>query len=271
VKQGNFYYKSIKPLLIKLGLERAIDYAAFKKQHLSNRKQNEEFLKQNPDFVLPPDYMLYEAYQLNYQKYFDDVHENWIINEVENYFDFAPHSKVLEWGCGPARLIRNLPNVFPECSFYGTDYNEETINWCSQNIPNITFKLNELNPPLDFQSNFFDLTYNVSVFTHLNETLHYKWMEELARILKSGGLLVLTFHGEVFTRILSPEDQARYLNDEFVEHTSFKDGHRSFASFQPFTFMKKLVAQYGLSIIEHKEGKDHGTWIEQDLLICKKQ
>ena len=59
----------------------------------------------------------------------------------------------------------------------------------------MNFRTNEKLPPLDFPENFFDIIYCISVFTHLDEKEQIKWLEELKRILKPKGFLLLSLHG----------------------------------------------------------------------------
>lgn len=47
----------------------------------------------------------------------------------------------------------------------------------------------------------FDLVFAYSVFSHLSEETHEKWLEEFRRILKPGGLLIVTTWGrDMITR-----------------------------------------------------------------------
>ena len=51
-------------------------------------------------------------------------------------------------------------------------------------------------PPTRYPAAFFDVVYSVSLFTHLDEPSQDQWLEELARILKPGGVLLVTTHGK---------------------------------------------------------------------------
>jgi len=53
-------------------------------------------------------------------------------------------------------------------------------------------------PPVEFPAGFFDIIYAYSVFSHLNEDTHLKWIEEFSRILKAGGLLLVTTQARRF-------------------------------------------------------------------------
>ena len=60
----------ISNVIRKLRLIYWTDWARFYLQKFKNQKINSEFKKNNPDVVLPPDYLMYESFQVNYNKYY---------------------------------------------------------------------------------------------------------------------------------------------------------------------------------------------------------
>jgi phytanoyl-CoA hydroxylase len=52
--------------------------------------------------------------------------------------------------------------------------------------------------PTPFESNSFDLIYAYSVFSHLSESTHLDWIREFRRILRPGGVVVLTTQARRF-------------------------------------------------------------------------
>lgn len=81
----------------------------------------------------------------------------------------------------------------------GTDIDAETVAWCCEHLaataPNALFTTNLHDPPTEFPSGRFGLIYAISVFTHLPEEMELRWITELARVSKPGGVLLLSTHG----------------------------------------------------------------------------
>lgn len=146
------------------------------------------------------DYYFWSGYYtlLNWLKYLD--HHGLNLRTV---------GSIMEFGCGSARLIRHL-RCIDGIRLVGTDVKEEFIDWCRQNIPGIEFCVNDLNPPLIFVDNTFDLIYAESVFTHIPLETQELWINELHRVLRPGGFLMLSLLGRIHQlKMLNSEDQAR--------------------------------------------------------------
>ena len=102
---------------------------------------------------------------------------------------------VLDFGCGCGRIARHWASLEgPE--FFGCDYNQEFVDWCTSNLPFLTVRSNQLEPPLPYDAECFNLVYAISVFTHLSEPKQSEWMSELRRVLQPGGLLLFTTKGD---------------------------------------------------------------------------
>lgn len=99
---------------------------------------------------------------------------------------------VLDWGCGCGRVFRYFSNLR---SVIATDVDPINIEWCRANIPGPTYHL--LGPygefPIDNAS--VDFAYGNSVMTHLAESDQQHWLAELRRVVKPGGIVILTVFG----------------------------------------------------------------------------
>ena len=261
----------ISNLLRKLGLMHLADRANFLYQKYKNRISNKSFKGKFPDVVLPPDYMIYESFQMNYDNYYNDSFDTakWLVGYLEKHIQLK-NVKILEWGCGPARIIRHLPKLLDSsCKIFGTDYNRQTVEWCSKNIDGVQFLLNNLQPPLNFDDNYFDIVYANSVLTHLSEEMHYAWYKELNRILKEQGVMFLTTHGENCRPKLTEKELKIFETGNLVERGKVKEGHRSFAAYQPPQFMKRLFSNN--EILEHVTREPEGQYFPPDIWIVRKK
>jgi hypothetical protein len=114
-----------------------------------------------------------------------------IARSAPNLTDTA---KVLDWGCGAARVLQFLKAERPGWDIHGADIDEVNIDWCRANIPGLaTFQRIPLYPPTGYPDESFDLIYGLSVITHLEEATRDVWIKELARVIKKGGTCVLTY------------------------------------------------------------------------------
>lgn len=262
----------VSNLLRQFGLIYLTDWIRYYIERYKNRKINSDFKKTNPNVNLPPDYLIYESFQINYKKYYAGGIDTamWVANHVNRHIDLKD-KKILDWGCGPGRVIRHLPSVIGnDCEYYGTDYNKQSIDWCSKHLPEIVFNYNSLEAELPYTDNFFDVIYGISIFTHLSEQLHYDWYKELYRVLKPNGIMFLTTQGDIFRIKLIDSELSRYDNGELVVRGKVKEGHRTFSAFQPIGFMKKLFDN--VEILEHVDTKpENGKWLPQDIWILKKK
>jgi SAM-dependent methyltransferase len=171
---------------------------------------------------------------------------------------------VLDWGCGPGRVIRHWTEDNFTC--FGSDVNDKSLAWCKYNFPSIRFLHQQVLPPLDIAEETFDLIYGISILTHLSLSAHFLWIEELKRILKPGGLLVLTTQGNAFKDKLTQSEKKDFDDGHLIVRGSVKEGHRTFSSFHPMPFMEKLFDSF--VILKHISVENEGN--VQDVWIVRK-
>jgi SAM-dependent methyltransferase len=135
-------------------------------------------------------------------------------------FEFEAGQAVLDFGCGCGRTLRWLIERLPQARWHGVDVDVEAIEWCRSHLAGGEFACGSALPPLPFADATFDLIYAISVFTHLNEDFQQAWVAELERLLKPGGVLLLSVYGESVWRS-QPEARAVEAG-QFVFRTSDK-------------------------------------------------
>ena len=260
----------ISMLLRKSGLIKIVDNLRFYLLYLITYCKRQSFKKANPAAILPPSYFIYETFGMDYEQFYNLSLKTatWLISWFKRYKPLNGVS-ILDWGCGPGRIIRHLPALLDEsCRCYGTDYNTKYIKWCVENIPEVTFKPNNLAPPLPFGDEMFDIIYGISIFTHLSAKMHYAWFEELLRVLKPGGILFLTLHGKVFKTKLSEAQRKIFDQGYLVVLSNTKEGHRTYGAYHPPSFVIKLASK--TKILEYEEGGFIKGKPQQDIWIFQK-
>lgn len=265
------FKQSAKSLIELLGLGKTVDKLRFYKQYWANKKKIAAFRAANPNLALPNPFMIYETFRLDYDRYINSGKEDAqaIIEEVNPFVDLSGKT-ILDWGCGPARIIRHFPDLIRDGQFYGSDYNAEYIDWCKDNLEQITFLENKLAPPLLIDEASVDFAYAISIFTHLSEQKHYEWINEIARILKSGGIFYFTAHGDVTKQNLHTQEIAKYNSGLMVERGNVKEGYRMYTAYHPTEFINKLVSEQ-FTVLKHRPGVPKNWGLEQDVWIIKKK
>jgi SAM-dependent methyltransferase len=101
----------------------------------------------------------------------------------------------LDFGCSSGRVLRPLAAAFPGIAWCGCDPNASAIEWASANLPGIDFFASGSVPPLAREDGSLDLVYAISIWSHFSPRRGLEWFEEMRRLLRPGGHLVMTIHG----------------------------------------------------------------------------
>jgi len=106
----------------------------------------------------------------------------------DNYL--IPGEKILDLGCGNGRYYLFVKDK--RVDYFGVDSSERLIEIAREKYPKGKFQVGDaLNLP--FPGNFFDKVYSIAVLHHIpSEKLRLKVLSDIKRVLKPGGLLILT-------------------------------------------------------------------------------
>ncbi len=101
----------------------------------------------------------------------------------------------LDFGCSSGRVLRVLAAAYPDVDWHGCDPNGPAVEWAAEHLPAIDFFRSEDAPPLPLADRSLDLVYAISIWSHFAPSLGLRWFEEMRRLIRPGGYLVLTTHG----------------------------------------------------------------------------
>lgn len=102
--------------------------------------------------------------------------------------------RILDFGCGVGRVAIPLAERRPGKA-YGTDVDPTAIQFLNKHFDTLHAYVQNYEPPLHFESEFFDLIFSISVWSHLPANLQVAWLDEMHRIVKPGGLVMITTAG----------------------------------------------------------------------------
>jgi SAM-dependent methyltransferase len=264
----------IQQLLRRMRLLRLAERSRYHLKRWELRKRNKRFIADNPGFALPPEHLAFDAYSSSHWDFYKISGEQmaaFLSAITAKYFTPGnPLNKIYEWGCGPGRIIRQLKSTFGEkVELHASDYNAESIAWCKENIPGVQFLANDLEPPLPYSNDQFDFIYVISVFTHLSETNALRWADELYRILRPGGILLVTTNSDtIYEKELLPAERKKYSEDGIVVRGDYEEGKKMYlAMHSPRYIREKLLHRFEL--LEHVSSKV--PFMRQDYWVGRKR
>lgn len=187
---------------------------------------------------------------------------------------------ILDYGCGCGRAIRGLATLLPNNKIYGTDIDGEAIAWLKNNYSKFgEFSVAPHVPPTIYNDQMFDFIFGVSVMTHLPEDLQFKWLEELSRITKPGGYVMLSTHGEKIYRPFGKEiidimDAKGFLFHQpdgfnYGKSISLPDFYQT--TFHTHSYIRREWGKYFDIIDIQAAGRDQGLDERQDSVLLRKR
>ncbi|MFZ6002807.1 MAG: class I SAM-dependent methyltransferase [Actinomycetota bacterium] len=196
------------------------------------------------------------------------------------HFGLHRSSDVLDVGCGLGRLAYELAShLDSDGSYSGLDIAPPAIDWLNANyaprLPGFRFDLldvhNERFRPegseqpeavrFPFDDAQFDVACAFEVFMHLPLAGVANYLDEMARVLRSGGLAVITFMA-----IYPEEEEPRHAGRPFVHvgggvHTRFPDRSGTSMGFR-VELIRDMLTVAGLEEVASIKGQWHSPWVD---------
>lgn len=201
-------------------------------------------------------------------------------------------SRVLDFGCGWGRILRLFLRDVAPGNLYGVDVMPLALELCRKTNPWANFSPVSVLPPSDLPADTFDLVYLYSVFSHLSEGAHDKWLTEFSRVLKPGGLLMAStrpreyivscdesrkrghgVHSAAMRAFIGKEEWlARYDRGDFC-HSAVGDGGGSLSEtfFGETCIPEAYVRRRWTDRFEFREYVRHGPRLHQDIIVVQKR
>ncbi len=105
----------------------------------------------------------------------------------------APFHRILDVACGSGGWVLSLAQAYPHLEVMGFDIDERMISYANTQarvggLDNASFRVMDLNQPLDYPDNYFDLV-NARFMTVIPTTVWPSAERELVRITQPGGIV----------------------------------------------------------------------------------
>lgn len=132
--------------------------------------------------------------------------------------DLGDAGSALDFGCSSGRVVRVLAAAFPHVRWLGCDPNERTIAWASEHLGQIDFFVSPQDPPLQIADGELGLVYAISIWSHFAPELGLRWFDDMHRVIRPGGHLLMTTHGmqsvaAYASEGLRPAEQCREIRE----------------------------------------------------------
>lgn len=160
---------------------------------------------------------------------------------VEFFGEFREALRILDFGCGVGRVLLPISRTH-KARWAGCDVNKGAIDYLKRAVPEIKTAQTNFRPPLPFDDNSFDCVYSISIWTHLAMDMQLPWLAEIRRILRPGGLaLISTSGGHVV-------DVRRRRGDPGWSNLSSKDLDEAGYLYRPLSdILPGISGSYGLT------------------------
>jgi SAM-dependent methyltransferase len=200
----------------------------------------------------------------------------------------SPETCVLDFGCGWGRMIRFFLKDVLGDNLFGIDVDPVAIDTCNQTMTYRTYCLTQTCPPTAFPPNSSNVIYAYSVFSHLSESVHMKWIEEFGRILKPEGVFFATTLGRAFIDVCKSFREKGTLEQSWQQSAaaSFLDPEAALADYLSgkYLFAPNPWPDYGMALIprayverewtrdfELADFIDDREFLPQALIVMKKR
>lgn len=183
---------------------------------------------------------------------------------------------ILDFACGYGRAMRYFRAAFPHARLTACDITPEAVDFCAETFDATPVYSHE-DPRQIALGGPFDAIWAGSLFTHVPEQRWIEFLDLLASVLTTGGLLVLTTQGRNVRRELLAREMDWPLTDEAIEQIvrGFDETGFGYADWsgsagygtslnRPSWVCAQIEERPGLRLLRYQET----GWGRQDVVAC---
>lgn len=182
-------------------------------------------------------------------------------------YEIADTDRILDFGCGCGRVLRQWRS-YENTEWYATDVDSKAVKWCRQNLSFARVIRCNPEPPLPYDPEFFSTVYALSVLTHLSELSQKAWLREWHRILRPGGILLFSLHGEYYRSALTDEERKAFDAGRLVVRSAHSSGTNRCGTYHPLSYVREQLTA-GFELLQHIPCGALGNPF-QDLYVLRK-
>ncbi len=180
----------------------------------------------------------------------------------------APPFVILDFACGYGRVGRHFKNVMPEVKYVGMDIHFDAVRFNRDTLGLEMMKSTQKTEEF-YVGQTFDFIFALSFFSHVRREHFLGWLSELHGILKPGGVLMISTHGQMSHQLLMPEVIVDYDGYGMIATSEQFDLSTDFyihAITHPAYVEAMVSSLKGLKLLNFSEGFWFG---HQDMYVLK--
>lgn len=203
----------------------------------------------------------------------------YIWKDIKPLLRFAKNGdQILDVGCGNGRLYQLFKDL--SITFTGIDISSGLIDIAKETYPESTFIVSDMRE-LPLEDALFDIVYSIAAVHHLPPEGQQQTLQEVHRVLKPGGLFVMTNWNFLGRWTKKRIEKGRYLVGDTPDHiiANFISGDkktdeaRHYWNIAPEQ-MTNMAEEVGFEVVEQyysKNGKEEGVKEGDNLISVLKK
>ncbi|RUT42874.1 class I SAM-dependent methyltransferase [Paenibacillus anaericanus] len=174
------------------------------------------------------------------------------LHRYHSLLEMSAGKTILDAACGEgfgAALLATKAK-----SVWGIDISDEAISYAKKNYHryNLNYKQGSIEK-LEFEDNYFDIVVSFETIEHVDELVQEQFLKEVARVLKTDGILVISTPDKYLH-----SDLPNHINPFHVKEFYFNEFEKYLKrNFENIEFFNQTIDNYGLIVNYDKRLKDN--------------